>query len=64
MGDNILTVEYYLVLIEPYLLELINYYKIKGEWKVQLTAQINFISLRPDSNETRVMHANVIITNL
>ena len=64
MGDNILTVEYYLVLIEPYLLELINYYKNKGEWKVQLTAQINFISLRPDSNETRVMHTNVIITNL
>ena len=42
--------------MKPYLRELINDYKSKGEWKIQLTAQINFISLRPDSNETRVMH--------
>ena len=55
-GNNILTVEEYLALIEPYSIELINYYKNKGEWKIQLTAQINFISLRPDSNETRAMH--------
>ena len=55
-GDNILTVEEYLALIEPYLREIINYYKNKGEWKIQLTAQINFISLKPDSDETRVMH--------
>ena len=55
-GSKILIVEEYLHLIEPYLRELINDYKSKGEWKIQLTAQINFISLRPDSNETRVMH--------
>ena len=55
-GDNILTVEEYLALIEPYLRELINYYKNKGEWKIQLTAQINFIFLKPDSDETCVMH--------
>ena len=55
-GDNASTIEGYLALIEPYLRELINDYKSKGEWKIQLTAQINFISLRPDSNETRVMH--------
>ena len=55
-GDNTSTNEEYLALIEPYLRELINDYKSKGEWKIQLTAQINFISLRPDSNETRVMH--------
>ena len=55
-GDKLLTVEEYLALIEPYLRELINDYKSKGEWKIQLTAQINFISLRPDSNETCVMH--------
>ena len=54
--NNILTVEEYLALIEPYLRELINYYKNKGEWKIQLTAQINFIFLKPDSDETRVMH--------
>ena len=55
-GDNILTIEEYLALVERYLRELINYYKSKGEWKIQLIAQINFISLRPDSDETRVMH--------
>ena len=56
IGDKILTVEEYVALIEPYLRELINDYKSKGEWKIQLTAQINFISLRPGSDETRVMH--------
>ena len=56
-GDKILTVEEYLALTEPYLRELINDYKSKGEWKIQLTAQINFISLRPGSDETRVMHS-------
>ena len=55
-GNKILTFEEYLDLIEPYLRELINDYKSKGEWKIQLTAQINFISSRPDSNETRLMH--------
>ena len=55
-GNNILTIEEYLALIEPYLRELINDYKNKGELKIQLTAQINFISLKPDSDETRVMH--------
>ena len=55
-GDKLLTIEEYLNLIEPYLRELLNDHKNKGEWKIQLTAQINFISLRPGSNETRVMH--------
>ena len=35
---------------------MINYYKNKGEWKVQLIAEINFISLKPGSDETRIMH--------
>ena len=43
-------------MIKPYLRELISDYKNKDEWKIQLTAQINFISLKPDSDETRVMH--------
>ena len=59
-GDKLLTIEEYLNLIEPYLRELINDHKNKGEWKIQLTAQINFISLRPGSDETRVMHAKSI----
>ena len=30
--------------------------KSKVEWKIQLTAEINFTSLKPDSDETRIMH--------
>ena len=55
-GDKILTFKEYLALIEKYLRELINYYKNKGEWKLQLTAEINFISLKPGSHETRIMY--------
>ena len=55
-GDKILTLIEYLSLIEKYLRELINYYKNKGEWKLQLMAEINFISLKPGSDETRIMH--------
>ena len=55
-GDKILTVMEYLGLIESYLADMINDYKSKGEWKIQLTADINFTSLKPDSDETRIMH--------
>ena len=54
------TTKKYFNLIEPYLRELINDHKNKGEWKIQLTAQINFISLRPGSDETRVMHTRSV----
>ena len=55
-GDKILSLKEYLALIEKNLRELIEEYKLKGEWKVQLTAEINFISLKPGSDETRIMH--------
>ena len=55
-GDKILTLKEYLALIERYLRELINHYKNKGKWKLQLTAEISFVSLKPGSDETRVMH--------
>ena len=55
-GDRILTIQEYLALIEKYLRKLINCYKNEGEWKIQLTAEINFISLKPGSDETRIMH--------
>ena len=35
---------------------MINDYKSKDEWKIQLTAEINFTSLKPDSDETCIMH--------
>ena len=43
-------------LIEKYLKELIEEYKLKGEWKIQLTIEVNFISLKPGSDETRIMY--------
>ena len=46
----------YLSLIEKYLRKLINQYKNDGEWKIQLIAEINFISLKPGSDEMRVMY--------
>ena len=42
-GDKILTLKEYLALIEKYLRKLIHYYKDKGEWQLQLIAEINFI---------------------
>ena len=38
-GDKILSLKEYLNLIEKYLRELIEEYKLKGEWKVQLTLE-------------------------
>ena len=55
-GDKILSLKEYLNLIEKYLRELLEEYKQKGEWKVQLTIEANFISLKPGSDETRMMY--------
>ena len=43
-------------MVEQYLKKLINDYKIKGKWKLQVIAEISFISLKPGSNETCIMH--------
>ena len=40
-GDKILSLKEYLNLIEKYLRELTEEYKLKGEWKVQLTIEVN-----------------------
>ena len=55
-GDKILSIQEYLALIEKYLRKSINQYKKEGEWKIQSIAEINFISLKPGSDETRVMY--------
>ena len=55
-GNNSLSFMEYLNLIKPYLEDLINDKKNKSEWKLQLTAKISFVSLKPDSDETRLMH--------
>ena len=56
-GQRILSIQEYLTLIEKYLGELINQYKNEGEWIVQLSAEVNFISLKPGSDETGIMYA-------
>ena len=55
-GDTIITIEEYLSLIESYLVDMIDDHQNKGEWKIQLTAEINFTSYKPDSDETPIMH--------
>ena len=59
-GDKILTIEEYLSIIEPYLVDMINDYKNKGEWKIQLSVGISFISSKPDSDETRIIYTKSI----
>ena len=54
--DKTLTISQYLNMIRPYLVDMINDYRNKHEWKIQLSAEINFISSKPDSDETRIMH--------
>ena len=50
---NLLPKEYFD--IRPYLRDMINNYKTRREWKIQLTMRINFISLE-NSKETRTMY--------
>ena len=59
-GNNSLSFNEYLELIKPYLYDLINVYKAKGEWKLQLSAEISFVSQKPDSNEICIMYTRSI----
>ena len=54
-GNNSLSFKEYLESIKPYLNYLINFYKAKGEWKLQISAEISFVSQKPGSDETRTM---------
>ena len=51
-----LSTEEYLNEIRPYLNDIMNNHKIQGEFKIQLTTTINFMSSK-NSNETRTMHS-------
>ena len=50
-----LSVKEYLYKIRPYLSDMINDLKTQGEWKIELTREINFMSSK-GSKETRTMH--------
>ena len=56
-GNNSLSFNEYLELIKPYLNDLINVYRAKREWKLQLSADISFVSQKPGSDETRIMYS-------
>ena len=45
-------------MIRPFLNDLIDNHKTQGEWKIQLTMAISFISSK-DSIETRIMHTKI-----
>ena len=55
-ANNSLSFNEYLELIKPYLYDLINVYKAKGEWKLQLSAEISFVLQKPGSNEIHTMY--------
>ena len=59
-GNNSLSFNEHLELIRPYLYDLINVYKAKGEWKLQISAEISFVSQKPGSDETRIMYSRSI----
>ena len=45
----------YFDIIKPYLEDMIDDYKIKGEWKIQLSIRIIFVSFT-DANETQTIY--------
>ena len=53
-NDENLPIIQYLNMIRSYLRDIINDHKTQGEWKIQLTLEINFISSK-DSDETSTM---------
>ena len=60
-GNNSLSFDKYLELIKPYLNDLKSVYKAKGEWKLQLSAEISFVLQKPGSDEKRVMYTRSIL---
>ena len=54
-----------LIILKPHLKDMIDYYQSEGEWKIQITMRIIFISFI-DRNKTQLMHTksdNVEIMN-
>ena len=55
-----LSIDEYFDIIRLYLRDMIDNHKARGEWKIQLTMRIIFVSFT-DANETREMHTNTVI---
>ena len=63
--DARLSIYEYFDIIRLYLKDMIDNHKSKGEWKIQLSMRIIFVSFT-DADETREMHTksdNITITN-
>ena len=63
--ENQLALYEYFDIIRPYLKDMIDNHKARGEWQIQLRMRIIFASF-VDANETRVMHTkgdNIEITS-
>ena len=56
--DKSLSVKEYLNIIRPYLSDITNDLKTQGEWKIELTIAIDFMSSK-DCNKTRTMHTKI-----
>ena len=52
--DKNLSLKGYLYIIIPYLRDIINTHKTLGEWKIQLSMKINFVSSKNNSDETHI----------
>ena len=48
--DRSLSITLYFLKVEPFLYDLIDFYKAIGEWKIQLSMQVNFIA---DNNDDK-----------
>ena len=59
-GNNSLSFKEYLELIKPYLYDLINVFKAKGEWKLLISAEIYFVSQNSGSDETPITYSRSI----
>ena len=75
-GDKDRSLAISLMKVGPFLYDLIDFYKENGEWKIQLSMQVNFISdnnddkgliLHTKSNNVEIMRGNdskTIVTEL
>ena len=54
--DALLSIPEYFIKIKPYLRDFIDFYNRFGEWKIQLSMHITFISFT-DTTERQIMHS-------
>ena len=61
--DVLLSIPEYFIKIKPYLQDLIDFSNRFGEWKIQLSMHITFISFI-DTIERQIMHSMKLLKNL